>query len=296
MPTPVVYVTDTTYEQFDPADLFDLAYLLCSDEYTLQAVILPELGDGERILHALAVRSGKSCPIARGQDGLLATLQQSDTPVNLVVVAGYSWVATLVTVQRELVREKVARIFLVGGHANDYTQGREGEHLPIDPRLMERNPECFSSTGERRLRGAEEAFTTLLTSGEGVIWLPRDICLWRYAASSLLAGQGELTEFLLRELFYANLALLPDRYSAANAPVLLSTLPALLLATKPDPFLWMRLFRALTARVTVEPSGRVTAIETKTDRPNLYAVIAIDSKALSERFTQVLQKPLRTVS
>ncbi|GAB4451975.1 MAG: hypothetical protein OHK0029_02110 [Armatimonadaceae bacterium] len=290
MAVPVVYVSDLTFDRFDPADLFDLAYLVRSPEHDLRAVCLPDGSDGERVLDALAVRANTSIPRRSGFSGLQSALEAVNEPVNLVVVSGYDRVASLLGEARELVREKVARLFLVGGHANDYTQGRAGERLPIDPRLMERHPEHFAPSGDLRLAADQRnGFLSLLTSGEGIIWLPRDICLWRYSAPSLLAGSGELNEFLLRELFFSHLSRFEDRYDAANASVLLSSLPALLLAVKPDPFLWMRLFRALTLRVDADPETGISHIDSKTDRPNLYGVIAIDSKALSERLTQVLR-------
>lgn len=288
MPVPVLYVTDLTYDRFDPADLFDLAFLTQSADHTLQSVVLPTEGDGERILDTLAVRARAGILRHLGAEGLQEALAAAEDPVNLVVVGGYGMVAEVLVMDRSLIREKVARLFLVGGYANDYTQGRAGERLPIDPRLKERNPERFSPEGDPRVRENLLPFATLLTSGEGVIWLPRDICLWRYAAPSLLAGGGELTEFLRRELFWTNLQAIPDRYDAADAPVLLSTLPALLLAVMPDPFLWMRLFRAITVRVETDESGTLSTIDTQTDRPNLYAVIAIDSTALSKRLTETL--------
>ena len=37
-PARVLYVTDLTYEQFDPADLCDVAYLLRSPEHALNGV------------------------------------------------------------------------------------------------------------------------------------------------------------------------------------------------------------------------------------------------------------------
>ncbi len=288
MPVPVLYVTDLAYNRFDPADLFDLAFLTQSADHTLQTVVLPVDGQGERIIDALAVRARIGISCRSGGEGVRIALTEAEEPVNLVVVGGYGMVAEILTIDRALIREKVARLFLVGGYANDYTKGRAGERLPIDPRLKERNPERFSSEGDPRIRGQGNFFSLLLTSGEGVIWLPRDICLWRYSAPGLLTGGGELTEFLRRELFWTNLQILSDRYAAADAPVLLSALPALLLAIKPDPFLWMRLFRAITARVEADDAGAISAIDTQTDRPNLYAVIAIDSATLSKRLTQTL--------
>src|SRR5262249_55532532 len=122
--------------------------------------------------------------------------------------------------------------------------------------------------------------------------------LWRYAAPGILSDGGEVSEFLLRELFYANLRAAgpeADRYDAADAPVLLSALPALLLAVEPDPFAWMRLFRAVTARVEVDASGAVVSLATTTDQPNLYAVIAIDGQALGKLLTATLRDRLLAV-
>jgi hypothetical protein len=294
-PAPVLYVTDLTFDRYDPADLFDLAYLSLSPDYDVRAICLTEDSGGERVLNTLSVRTKRNLPVVRGVDGLTAALTESDTPLNLVVVGGYTTGAAVLASDRPLFRERVARLFLVGGYANDY--GADGlERLPIDPRLKDRNPERFAPTGDPRVAGQTAAFAALLTSGEGVIWLPRDICLWRYAAPGILSDGGPVTEFLLRELFAANLRDAgpdTDRYDAADSPALLSTLPALLLPTQPDPFAWMRLFRVVTARVTTDESGAIRAIETKTDTPNLYAVIAIDGQALGKRLTDRLRlRPL----
>ena len=201
--------------------------------------------------------------------------------------------------ERALFREKVARLFVVGGVVNDYSRrGAEGERLPIDPRLKERNPERFGPEGDPRAADPVEgaALGALLTSGEAVIWLPRDICLWRYAAPQILSDGGEVCEFLIRELFYARLQALgpgADRYDAADAPVLLSALPALLLAVRPDPSLWLRLFRAVLARAEVDAAGSISDFVLKPENPNLYAVIAIDGRALGKLLTARLRdRPL----
>lgn len=291
VPAPVLYVTDIAFDRYDPADLFDLAYLSLSPDHDVYGVCLTQEGGGERILNALSLRTKRPLPVVRGVTGLTAALTESATPLNLVVVGGYATVAAVLESDRTLFRERVARLFLVGGHANNYGAAGE-ERLPIDPRLKSRNPERFAPTGDRRMMGQETAFATLVTSGEGVIWLPRDICLWRYAAPGILSDGGAVTEFLLRELFAANLygtGTNTDRYDAADSPAILSTLPALLLATQPDPFTWMRLFRVVTARITTDESGAIHTIETKTDTPNLYAVIAIDGQALGKRLTDRLR-------
>jgi hypothetical protein len=288
-------VTDLGYDTFDPADLFDLAFLLRSPRHDLRGVCLGA-DEGGRVLSALTVRAHRSVPVLTAADAVAEALAASPVPLNVVVVGDYSRVAAALAADRALFREKVARLFLVGGHANDYARGRAGERLPIDPRLKERNPERFAPTGDPRVVGQVDAFGALLTSGEGVIWLPRDICLWRYAAPGTLSDGGEVAEFLLRELFYANLQAAgphADRYDAADAPALLSALPGLLLAVEPDPFAWMRLFRAIPTRVETDPAGVVAAITTTTDRPNLYAVIAIDGQALGKMLTATLRdRPL----
>lgn len=306
-PAPIFYVTDLAYDRFDPADLFDLAFLLRSPFHDLRCVVQAnEAGGWGRVLDALTVRARREIDSAGGAYGLVDAIYESDEPINLVVVGGYGIVAEALAKERALFREKVARLFLIGGHVNEYAVPADGElppravaeRLPIDPRLRERNPERFAPTGDPRTQGPEqEAFGQLLTSGEGVIWLPRDICLWRYAAPGILSDGGPVAEFLLRELFYANLTRNAsrdtDRYDAADAPALLSALPAFLLAVRPDPLAWMRLFRAVTARVEVDAQGRLTAFTTRTDSPNLYCVIAIDGRALGKTLTARLRdRPL----
>jgi hypothetical protein len=292
---PVVYVTDLTFAKYDPADLFDLAFLLRSPEHDLRGVCFAQEAGGERTLTALTVRAQTTVRTERGSEGLRLLLTETETPLNLVVVGGYATVADVLENDRPLFRERVARLFLVGGHVNTYHEHSEErrERLPFDPRLRERNPERFAPSGDSRITDREQgkAFGKLLISGEGVIWLPRDICLWRYAAPGILSDSGPVTEFLLRELYTAELIAAPDRdrYEAADAPVLLSALPALLLAAQPDPFPWMRLFRTVTARVETNEVGTITAFETKTDRPNLYAVIAIDGQNLGKHLTARLR-------
>lgn len=267
-PTPLLYVTDFG----DPADLFDIAYLLRSPEHDLRGVCRVGDGDGERILDALAAAQGVSIPRFGGAAGVREALETASEPLSLVVVGGYEAVAGALREDPTLFRSNVARLFLVGGYVNDYTGAQEDpgteragpERLPTNPRLREMHPERFAGALEAR---AGTAFGTLLTSGEGVIWLPRDVSLWRFAAPGMLGGGGPVAELLLRE--------------TGGQTVLLSTLPAVLLAHRPDPFAWMRLFRAVTARVAVEESGAVKTFTTRTDAPNLYVVVAVDGTALS---------------
>ena len=295
--SPVIYVTDLTFDLPHPADLFDIAYLMRSPDHDLRAVTLtaPE-GDGERVLEALALRADTTVTCRQSTEGLAAAIAEATEPVNLIVVGGYERVEMALAHDREMFRAKVARLFLVGGYINRYVAETALQRLPINPRLRERHPDLFAAAGEPRLRNESAAFGRLLTSGEGVIWLPRDICLWRYSAPGMLAGGGPVTEFLLRELYFWHQRAAgwdADRYDAADQPVLLSALPAFLLARQPDPFAWMRLFRATTARVTVGEEGTITDFATNAENPNLYVVTAIDGTGLSKAVTPLLRdRPL----
>ena len=157
-------------------------------------------------------------------------------PVNLIATGGFDELATLLDTDQALIRTKIARLFLVGGRAEGF--------LPIDPRIKERYPERFGGT-------PDPAFGRLLTSGEGVIWLPGDVCLWRHWDEE------------------------------KQAATLLSTLPAFCLARHPEPMPWLRLFRTVPARVTVDERGNITELTSNDLSPNLYVVVAIDGAALS---------------
>jgi hypothetical protein len=225
--TPVVYVTSSGERL--PEDALDLRYLESSPEHALRGV-------------------------ATDSRALQTLLESAPEPVNLVVVAGYESVSGLLETDRALFLHKVARLFLVGGHV--------APHLPIDPRLAERHPERFGPSDPRVT--SPEALSALLTSGQAVIWLPRDLCLWRCDVLDLTDG-----------------------------PVLLSALPAFLLSRSPDPVLWLRLFRTIPAHVT-SAEGEILTFDPKPAAPNLYAVVAIDGAALTRELIRVLRPPARS--
>lgn len=223
--TPVVYVTDSG--PFAPEDALDLRYLKASENHALLAVVAGE------------------------PSALVVALDASPEPVNLVAVGGYGAVRAVWEADPSRFRERVARVFLVGGALAPF--------VPIDPRLAERHPERFPPNGDPRVSDWE-AFTALLQSGEAVIWLPRDICLWRV-----------------------------DVMGLTESPVLLSAIPAFYLARRPDPILWLRLFRTIPARVDLNESGEVTLFDPKAVKPNLYAVVALDGAALTREFLRVVR-------
>ena len=296
-PIPIVYVTDLGFEEYDPADLFDLAFLFRSPEYQLVSVCLARDPDsGRRVVDALSLAASVDLPRLCDAVGLINSLRDAPGPVNIVAAGGFAVVADVLRAVPELFREKVARLFLVGGNANDYGD-LETRRLPIDPRLRDHFPGRFVSEGlAENSEDESSTWGTLLTSGQGVIWLPRDVCVWRYAAPDVLRDGGVLTDFLLRELFCRHLVDYPgDRYAAAGRPVLLSALPAFLLAAKPDPFVWMRLFRAAAARVETDSRGRISELDLSSSAPNLYVVTAVDGQAVGKLLTARLRvRPLAT--
>ncbi len=167
---------------------------------------------------------------------LTDVLEGAPEPVSVIATGGFGELLALLEANQALIRAKIARLFLVGGRAEGF--------VPIDPRLKERYPERFG--GE-----PDPVFGRLLTSGEGVIWLPGDVCLWRHWDED------------------------------KQAATLLSTLPAFCLARHPEPMPWLRLFRAVPARVAVNDSGAVTELFVNAPSPNLYVIVAIDGAALS---------------
>lgn len=256
-PAPVLYVSDFA----DPADAFDVAYLARSPEHDLLGVVGAEN----------AILPAQTDP-PRWPD-LESALDAAEGPVNLVVAARHGVVNGAIAADRDAFRAKVARCFVVGGHANDYGAGVA--RLPIDPRLRERHPERFAPGGDPRVADPE-ALDALLGSGEAVIWLPRDLCLWRYAAPQILEIEPNPCT--------ASLVRIAADALGEGSPVLLSCAPAFCLAFRPDPMPWLRLFRTAAARRA--PDG---AFAIGDPRPNLFLVTAIDGFALGRRLTAVLR-------
>jgi hypothetical protein len=243
---PIVYVVDNA--ALTAASLFDIAFLKYSPNYNLVGV-------------------------CQTREDIKKCLESQYSPVNIVAMSGFDIILDLIEQDRDSFRGKVARVFVVGGHINDYEN--KIERVPIDPRLKEQNPERFVP------KEIDKALGKLLTSGEAIIWLPSDICLWRYAAPQLL----EEVRVALERLEIEN----GDNHS----PVLLSSFPAFCLAYQPDITLWLRLFRTIPARLECDENGGIIGFETKPIIPNLYVVVAIDGTALTKQITPVLRGTLQ---
>lgn len=267
IPARVVYCADF----LDPADAFDLAYLIRSDRHDLVAVVAPSFSTP--VLDALETAAETS--LVR-REALDAAFPDGE-PASVVAVSHFGAAEAWLRSDPAGFRSAVSRLFLVGGHANDYAG--PSERVPIDPRLKERHPERFAPTGDPRLADPA-AFLRLLVSGEAVIWLPRDVCLWRYAAPQILEiDPNPLTRWLIEHA---------ATFLGPEAPVLLSSAPAFCLAALPEPMPWLRLFRAQPARATCEGRSGIE-VDPGAATPNLHLVTAIDGFALGKQVTGVLR-------
>lgn len=266
----VVYVADFT----DIADFFDVAYLMLSDKHDV-SILAPE--EHHDAVLQLIMLCGNSSECLHGN-----IAEVSDSPANWIVTSHYA--ALLPIIQRTPVerRKVIERLFVIGGHANDYSQ--QDQLMRIDPRLKERDPMRFAPSGDDRVSD-EAAFAELLRSGEAVIWLPRDVCLWRYAAPQIFElGPNPVNAWLVNRL---------GTERGEGEPVLLSSFPAFCLSVTPDTMPWLRLFHTVLGRIELSPlSGRVTPIITQQDA-NAYIVTAIDGFACGKFITNVLRGPAR---
>jgi hypothetical protein len=266
----VVYVADFT----DIADFFDVAYLMLSDKHDVSILAPDEHHDDVRELIKLC---GTSADCLHSNISNLA-----DSPANWIVTSRYT--ALLPIIQRTPAerRKIIERLFVIGGHANDYSL--HDQPMRIDPRLKERDPMRFAPSGDHRVSN-EAAFAALLMSGEAVIWLPRDVCLWRYAAPQIFElGPNTVNAWLVARLAAER---------GEGVPVVLSSFPAFCLSVTPDTMPWLRLFHTVLGRIELSPlSGRVTPIIAQQDA-NAYIVTAIDGFACGKFITNVLRGPAR---
>ena len=263
-----VYIADFS----DISDFFDVAYLMLSDKHDV-AIVAPVSA------HIALTELMGLCdaPSTYLHDGISALVTE---PATWIVTSDYDVILPLLNSEPDIRRNVIQRLFIVGGHANDYA-GLD-EAMRIDPRLKEREPDRFSPEGDFRVTNMNALLSALLC-GEGVIWLPRDICLWRYAAPQIFdLAPNRVNTWLRTRLADAR---------GEGAPVLLSTFPAFCLAVSPETMPWLRLFHTVLARIEASPlSGRPTPIITQT-KPNAYVVSAIDGFACGKFITNVLRGP-----
>lgn len=264
----VNYVADFT----DIADYFDVAYLLLSDKHD---VTITAPASAQTTVSELIALCGANTTCLHTNVAALM-----DVSANWIVTSNYDAMLPILDANPEVRRNIIERLFVVGGHANDYTGS--DQQLRIDPRLKEREPGRFAPEGDGRAANGD-AIKALLLSREAVIWLPRDICLWRYAAPQIFElAPNAANQWLLKRLAAVR---------GEGEPVLLSSFPAFCLAVTPDTMPWLRLFHTVLARLEVSPlSGRVTPIISQ-ESANAYVVTAIDGFACGKFITNVLRGP-----
>lgn len=264
----VNYVADFT----DIADYFDIAFLLLSGKHDV-TIVAPE-SEHASIGELISLCGTTSACLQADVCALM------DMPANWIITSDYD--AMLPVLDNDPAKRKhiIERLFVIGGHANDYS-GKD-QPMRIDPRLKEREPDRFAPEGDTRVAECD-AFKSLLLSREAVIWLPRDVCLWRYAAPQIFElAPNAVNQWLLTRL---------EAVRGIGEPVLLSSFPAFCLAVTPDTMPWLRLFHTVLGRIEVSPlSGRLTPIISQ-DRANAYIVTAIDGFACGKHITNVLRGP-----
>jgi hypothetical protein len=117
----VVYVADFT----DIADLFDVAYLMLSDKHDVSILAPVEQHDAVRDLMTL-------CEAA--PDCLHSNITDvSEAPANWIVTSHYAAMLPIIQRTPSERRKVIERLFVIGGHANDYSQ--QDQPMRIDPRL-----------------------------------------------------------------------------------------------------------------------------------------------------------------
>lgn len=257
MNVPIAYASDFR----EPSDWIDAGFLLASSSYDTVGFVAPR--EAHERLNALAKLCGHTAQIADS----LASLK--GTGWNIVATGYVDGILPSGLPDKQFLREKTSRIFVVGGLANHPTRGA----VPIHPRLEQLHPERFGPGDDPRWDDSK-SWNRLLASGEGVIWLPRDICLWRFDAVGMLSIEpNPLTHWLLGQWDTSG--------PRGESIVLMSTTPAFCLASAPDPALWLRLFRTQLVRVEVDAAGD-RCLELAPASPNAHAVLAVDGAGLNQ--------------
>lgn len=171
---PVIYSTDLFHPHDDPDDHFDLATLFALPELDVQAILLDQ-GDrqltrpGRVVLEQMFALTGRPAPYASGlaaklaspdDDGrrqppqfqaaiglLLQVLREAAAPVTVIATGSARDVCAAFNREPNLCRQKIARLYLNMGNADD---GGEEWNVQLDP----------------------QAFVGLMRSGLPIYWCP----------------------------------------------------------------------------------------------------------------------------
>lgn len=217
---PVIYGTDLFHPHDDPDDHFDLATLFALPELDVRAIILDQ-GDkqvkrpgripleqvllltGRRVPYATGLAEKLKAPDDTGRDqpaefqGAIAltlkVLRASEVPVTIFTTGSVRDVCAAFNREPALLREKVARLYINIGNADD---GGNEWNVQLDPK----------------------AYAGLLRSGLPIMWCP---CLGKRYGTQWQFRQGEVLEGAppgLQSLFiYALQAVSPEEIDPTGA-------------------------------------------------------------------------------
>lgn len=265
-PSPTLYSTDLYYTFImDNDDPFDAAVLLNCPELDVKGIILDNHNfpsDGEKLLQKIMDLSGHQAPYVKGlgefamrsfddpgldaanQEGvelILKTLRESKEKVTLIGVGSMTDFAVALVRESQLVRDKVAKIYVVAGTM----ESREQDwNVKLDPK----------------------AFVKLMRSGLPIVWVPVDTSMWYFPAPQMLVPErNRLAHFLLNESLYYYLdldakgALHKDRYEYYDLGLRLWSTPAFVMATH-DPHA-SEMFETAPAKVEFDDDGLIKSVQ-----------------------------------
>ena len=296
---PVVLSTDLYYHIGDADDHFDTAcYLTCS-EFEHRGILLDHNAgrrgrpqDGHRVLAKLMEFSGSVCPYGHGlqsfhmrderdkaldnpcQEGLslLRNALQGDGKVHVIVVGSMSDVAVAFVRWPELMRQKVARLYLLASYA-----GHKINDL------------------ERNAVDDPIALRVLLDSGLPITIAPCDISCWPFDFYRLVGSCNPLCDFLAKEVFWAYLVRQPqgtppaqvDRYALMEQQKKCYSTVAFAMAASDARAKEMA--EVVPCRVTVDELGRFVNLQEQSRDANVDLIVGTHNPLVEEFLVEKLR-------
>ena len=296
---PVVLSTDLYYHIGDADDHFDAAcYLTCS-EFECRGILLDHNAgrrgrpqDGRRVLAKLMEFSGNVCPYGHGlqnfhmrderdkapdnpyQEGLslLRNALEREGQVHIIVVGSMSDVAVAYVRWPELMRQKVARLYLLASYAGHKINDLERNALD-DP----------------------IALRVLLDSGLPITVLPCDVTCWPFDFFRLVGSCNPLCDFLAKEVFWAYLLRQPagrppaqvDRYALMEQQKKCYSTVAFAMAAGDARAAEMA--EVVPCRAVVDELGRLENLERGSDKANIDLVAGTHNPLVEEFLVEKLR-------
>ncbi len=296
---PVVLSTDLYYHIGDADDHFDTAcYLTCS-EFDQRGILLDHNAgrrgrpqDGHRVLAKLMEFSGNVCPYGHGlqnfhmqdegdkaldnpcQEGLslLRNALDGEDRVHIIVVGSMSDVAVAFVRWPELMRQKVARIYLVASNAGHRVNDLERNAVD-DPIAMK----------------------VLLDSGLPITLAPCDITCWPFDFYRLVGSCNPLCDFLAKEVFWAYLVRQPqgtppaqvDRYALMEQQKKCYSTVAFAMAAGDARAAEMA--EVVPCRATVDELGRFVKLAKQSRDANVDLIVRVNNPLVEEFLVEKLR-------